>query len=365
MRAFVIILTLFLSLSACSTGQKVVHSGVVKQTNTTTPSHHGLWYYLPKTVVQVEMVAEKRVYKAGPFYRFSQRFLNISDVVTQDKEEWVLVDAKISTFGKADYTRLFSVSTSGQPALAAINTSQDGVLLSINHPSNYISPNSDAKSLDDFISLESVNFNETPFSEEQLIKTSNTAMAEEVAKEIYRLRALRKDLLQGDLDLLPPDGIAYEKALADIDRLEKSYLQLFVGKKEVQRVSRFYDFTPDESSSLESVLLRFSDRNGFLDGQDVSGTPVYIEVEIKNGEKQNFVKSEDVKDKSNRGLVYCQPATAEVKIIDRTLLLSSQEVSLAQFGQLLRMPADLLDSQKVGVVLNPSTGAIEKILLDQ
>ncbi|HKL71282.1 MAG TPA: DUF4831 family protein [Marinilabiliaceae bacterium] len=364
MRAFVILLSLVLSLSACSSGQKISHSGVVKETTATTPSHHGLWYYLPKTVVQVEMVAEKRVYKAGPFYRFSQRFLNVSDVVTQDKEEWVLVDAKITTFGKADHKRLFSVATSGQPALAALNLSQDGVLLSINHASNVKITNVYTKFPEEFISLKSVNFNDTPFSEEQLIKTSTTAMAEEVAKEIYRLRALRKDLLQGDLDLLPPDGIAYEKALADIDRLEKSYLQLFVGKKEVQRVSKFYDFTPEQSESLESVLLRFSDLNGFLDDKDVSGTPVYIEIEIKNGKKQNFIETEDVKDKSNRGLIYCQPATAVVKIIDRTLLLSSREVALAQFGQLLRMPADLLDSQKVGVVFNPSTGAIEQILLD-
>lgn len=364
MRAFVIIFSFFLSLSACSSGQKVTHRGVVKQTAATTPSHHGLWYYLPKTVVQVEMVAEKRVYKAGPFYRFSQRFLNISDVVTQDKEEWVLVDAKISTFGKADQARLFSVTTSGQPALAALNLSQEGVLLSVNHLSNYRGSIADAKFADKFISLGSVNFNDTPYSEEQLIKTSTTAMAEEVAKEIYRLRALRKDLLQGDLDLLPPDGIAYEKALADIDRLEKAYLQLFVGKKEVQRVSKFYDFTPEQSATLESVLLRFSDLNGFLDGKDVSGTPVYIEIEIKNGEGQNLVEVEEVKDKSNRGLIYCQPASAVVKIIDRTLLLSSKEVGLAQFGQLLRLPADLLDSQKVGVVMNPSTGAIEQILLD-
>ncbi len=364
MRAFVIILTLFLSLTACSSGQKVTQSGVVKQTTSTIPSHHGLWYYLPKTVVQVEMVAEKRVYKADPFYRFSQRFLNVNDVITQDKEEWVIVDAKINTFGKADFSRLFSVTTSGQPAMAALNLSQEGVLLSINHPSNDISSNVDAKFPEEFLSLKSVNFNDTPFSEEQLIKTSTTAMAEEVAKEIYKLRELRKNLLQGDLDLLPPDGIAYEKALADIDRLEKSYLQLFVGKKEVQRVSKFYDFTPERSASLESVLLRFSDLNGFLDGKDVSGTPVYIEIEIKNGEGQNLVKAEDVKDKSNRGLIYCQPATAVVKVIDRTLLLSSREVALAQFGQLLRLPADLLDSQNVGVVLNPSTGAIKQILLD-
>lgn len=365
MRAFALILSLFLSLSACSTGQKVTHSGVVKQSKASSPSHHGLWYYLPKTVVKVEMVAEKRVYKAGPFYRFSQRFLNIPDVITQDMEEWVLVDARISTFGKADPTRLFSVTTSGQPALAAINISQDGVLQSVNHSSSFQKPLEDNKLSEEVISLKSVSFDDTPFTEDQLIKTSTTAMAEEVAKEIYRLRALRKDLLQGELDLLPPDGAAYETALANIDRLEKAYMQLFIGKKEVQRVSRFYDFTPSKSSSLEAVLLRFSDRNGFLDDKDVSGTPVYIEVEIKSGEGENLVESEDSKDKANRGIIYCQPATAVVKIVDRTLLLSSKELSLAQFGQLLRMPADLLDSQKVGVVFNPSTGAIEQIVLDK
>ena len=75
-----------------------------------------------------------------------------------------------------------------------------------------------------------------------------------------------------------------------------------------------------------------------------------------------MVESEELKDKNNRGLIYCQPAIAVVKIIDRTLLLSTSEIGLAQFGQLLRTSADLLDSQNIGVVLDPSTGAIEKIL---
>lgn len=364
MRFITITILVFLLITSCSSGSKITHSGVVQQATTENPSHHGLWYRLPTTVVKVEMVAEKRVHKVGPLFRFSQRYLNISDVVTQDREEWALVDAKISTFGKADKSRLFSVATSGQPALAALNLTDDGVLISVNRAVSFPSAKETANSVDELITLKSVNFNETPYSEEQLIKTSTAAMAEEVAKEIYRLRALRKDLLQGELDLLPPDGAAYNEALVHIDQLEKAYLQLFVGKVEVQKVSKFYNFIPQRGSSLDAVLLRFSDKNGFLDENDVSGTPVYIEVKVENIEAKNFVEAEDGKDKTNRGLVYCQPAQAVVSVIDRTLKLSSKEISLAQFGQLLRTPADLLDAQNVGVLLNPATGAIDKIVID-
>jgi hypothetical protein len=118
---------------------------------------------------------------------------------------------------------------------------------------------------------------------------------------------------------------------------------------------------PGPEKSVNTVLLRFSSQKGFLDQMDVSGTPVYIEVEVGEVPDQNFIALENDKSLNRGGLAYNVPARAQVKIIDRTLLLNSGEVFLAQFGQLLRLPANLLDAPNVGVELEPATGALKRI----
>ncbi len=363
---FVITILSALLLFACASKKEMVNIAEVKHSNEKTPSYHGLWYYLPKTIVEIEVEAQKTIHKAGPFYRYSQRFLNLSDVISENKDEWSIVGATVSTSGIPDYEKLISISTEGNPIISAIQLTEDGVLHSINYKNlDYSESINEESRSESVITIDNVNFDEVPFTEEQLIKTSNAAMAEEVAKEIYRLRALRKDILVGDVDNLPPDGVAYEKALAEIKRQEQAYLELFIGKKEVQRVKRKFQYVPGKEPYVNEVLFRFSDAKGFLDKKDVSGTPVYVEFEVVLGSKSSLIDSENVKLIKNRGLIYCFPAVANVKIVDRTLLLSEKNINVAQFGKLLRMPGDILEKSNSGVIMDISTGAIKKVMSEE
>lgn len=344
-------------LAGCASNQGV-STGSIEHVSADAPNGHGLYYYLPKTAIQAEMIAEKRIQKAGPFYRFAQRFLNISDVITEDKEEWQIVGAKIHTIGVPDRGKLFRVNTSGTPSMAALNMTNEGLLQGLNG-SNATPYASEVPILDSerIIEAADVDFRDAPLTEEQLIKSSTAAMAEEVAKEIYRLREMRIDLVSGEVAV----GGSIETVLAEMARLEQAYLALFTGKVVTQRVSQFYDYVPGPEKSVNTVLLRFSAQNGFLDKMDVSGTPVYLEVEVGEVPDQNFIALEDDKSPNRSGLAYNVPARAHVKIIDRTLVLSTEEVFLAQFGQLLRLPANLLDAPNVGVELDPATGALKRI----
>jgi hypothetical protein len=323
---------------------------------------HGLWYYLPQTVIQVEIVAEKQVEKAGPFFRFAQRFLNVTDVITENQENWQIVDAKVTTSSIPDKKQLYSVNTVGTPSIAALSLREDGVLQGVNIqvPAYANRPTGKAGKQRD-LTMADVNFNNTPYTEDQLIKSSTAAMAEEVAKEIYRLREMRTNILKGDVDLLPPDKGAYELVLSEIAKQEKAYLELFTGKREMIKVSQFFDFTPDAENPLNTVLLRFSQANGFLDKMDVSGTPVYIEVEVDEQNRKDFVAVEDKNTQNRTGLAYRIPVVGHVKIIDRTLLLTSADMLLGQFGQVVRLPATLLDKSGVGVVMDVNTGAVNSV----
>ncbi len=346
-----------LALAGCSSNQSL-STGSIEHVSADAPSGHGLYYYLPKTAIQVEMMAEKRIQKAGPFYRFAQRFLNISDVITEDKEEWLIVGAQIRTIGVPDRGKLFRVNSSGAPSMAALNLTNEGVLQGLNWSGGAdLSQKATILDQEKVIEAADVDFSDAPLTEEQLIKSSTAAMAEEVAKEIYHLREMRNAIVNGEVSV----GSSVETVLAEMARLEQAYLALFIGKVETQRVSRYYDYVPGLEKSVNMVLLRFSSQSGFLDRMNVSGTPVYLELEVGEVPDQNFIALEDDKSPNRRGLAYNVPALGHVKIIDRTLLLSSEEVFLAQFGQLLRLPANLLDGPNVGVELEPATGALKRI----
>ena len=348
-------------LCRCASKESV-SKGSVSLSKSKVPTEHGLWYYLPKTVIRVEIIAEKEVTKAGPFYRFSQRFLNISDVITEDREGWYIVGANISSHGIADDSKLFKVSIEGTPGMAAMSLTPDGVLKSVNSAMNEVS-NSQVipeHPVTKLISLENINFNDVPFTEEQLIKSSTTAMAEEVSKEIYRLRQLKSRIIKGEIKISSDTG-SFEQIFAEIEKLEQAYLSLFTGKIEKQTVKRVYEFIPDDSQNVNTVLLRFSQQKGFLESMDVSGTPVYIEIEVNAKNTDNFLLNEDKKTENTTGLAVCNPVSAKVRIIDRTLLLSESKVFLGQFGQVYRLPKDLLNNSKIEIVLDESTGGVREL----
>ncbi len=363
------------ALAACTSGQPM-SQGTAQPVGAEEPNAHGLYYYLPTTSLQIEITAEKRIRKAGPFYRFSQRYLNITDVITEDTEEWVLVDAKVKTVGIPDKSRLFRVNTTGFPSMAALTLSEEAVLLGLNlSPQRQFSRGAEQPYESDSpmgpkysrghgnafnkepLTLAEINFNDVPMSEEQLIKSSTTAMAEEVAKEIYRIREIRTEIISGDLQVSGDVKVLLE----EMDKLEKAYLSLFVGKEIKGRVTKVFDYYPGPERSINTVLIRFSDKKGFLDKMDVSGTPVYLEVEVLDGNNTDYVALETPKSENNRGLTYINPAKARVRVIDRTVQLLSEEVFLAQYGQLLRLAADLTDGPGVGVELDPATGALRRI----
>jgi hypothetical protein len=358
----VIITLIALTGMACSVQQPISRADIDPVREETLPSQ-GIFYYLPKTVIKVEVTAQKKIVKQGPFYRYSQRYLNLSDVITEDKEEWTITGARISTKSLPDAQRMFRITTQGTPAAASVALTPEGILRGINlapvigkaQQHQPRAPFANASSSELF-------FDDVPFTEEQLLKTSTAAMAEEAAKEIYRLRDAKRRLLESEAQILPPDKGAYQTVLEQLEIQEQKFLSLFKGKIVTSQMVQSYDFVPDTLTKGNQVLFRFSAQKGFVDPMDVSGTPVYIEVKAPKTISSPLSYAPTEKGDLRRGLVYCIPAPARVKIIDRTLLLTEADVNLGQFGQLRRLPASLLDNPGTSLLIDPLTGALIQII---
>lgn len=365
MKKVPVILLIGIIAVACSFQKDISRADFEPVNDSITSSKEGVFYHLPKTVIEIEVTARKIIEKRGPFYRYSGRYLDLSEVITDDNTYWEITDASISTEGTPDSARLFRISAKGNPAGAAVSLTPEGTLKGFNTSNNSSGskPSNSQNEPDTTRSAEDISFDEVPFTEEQLIKTSSAATAEEVAQEIYNLRDTRRRLLESDMATLPPDDGAYKRIFDNINKLEEQYLSLFKGKREVITKTKKFHFIPEADAPANQVLFRFSKEKGFADIVDMTGTPVYIEINnAPDAEERDFSAPSD---QERTGLIYCKPRKATVQVIDRTVLLNEKEVMIGQFGSLHQLPAGLLDNSNTSIEIDPKTGALINIHTNQ
>lgn len=320
-------------------------------------AHNGVVYALPQTVIRVRVEAEVAVKKTGPYYRFSQKYLNLSQVVKEDEVTWEIKQIRFSGVAIPHPDWRYKVTAEGKVAAAMINLTGNGILqgVQLSGPTaEWVQPVADLQ-----VVLPEVNFDEVPLGEEILTKTSSAAMAEETAYAIYRLRKKRIELLGGELGA--KDAPALQTALAELDRLEQAYLSLFAGKIHRQTVVRYFDYIPDPASPESSVLFRFSAQNGFADRMDLNGTPVYIEAKPLGFKAYAELPAGAKRPAELNGLRYVIPGTVLVRVIDRNKPLAEQQMSVAQMGQVATLPAAWLQQPDVSIRFCPVSGALLQI----
>jgi len=363
MKKIILSLSMAIVLVSCAVEQTIPSQVNVKQVaQLSNAKNNVLLYSLPTTVVRVNVEVEKNISKVGPFYRYSKKMLNVTDVVKEDKVEWRIKSVNIETFGIPDNEKQYAISFSGASAAPLVNITPEGVLAGIN--TDVVNQKSYLKdyTLADLPNLEDVNFNNVAMIEKQLVKTSTAAMAQETANYIYKIRKRRFKILASDFEQLPPDGQSYEVMVRELNTLEKEHLELFVGKTETFTTTHSFDLIPNELSVSNEVLFRFSALNGIVDKMDVSGAPVYYELKVEDTQKlPNGPIVSDKKGEVRNGLFYCKPGKAVVKIIDKNVLIKEQEVFLGQYGQTISMPSNVLEQGNVSIQLNPATGALQSI----
>ncbi len=323
-------------------------------------ANNGVIYSLPATALRIRVDAEMTVETVGPYYKYSNKYLNLSDVITENKTTWKIANVSIDTYGVANSDRQYKISTSGNAALPAISLANDGVLLGL----NIAKPNEKKDRPHEKPKKEqSTSFDGIPLEREILMKTSTAAMAEEAANAIYRLRQKRLSLLGGEDAIVLNDEGSYKRVLNELDKLEAEYVSLFAGIRQKVKVTRYFTVIPDPNGVKSNVLLRFSEKDGFLDVMDLNGKPVYIDVTFEKKKSINELSSTSKQRASSplTGLRYIVPGTVNVKIVDRNILLLEKDIPCSQNGQVLTLPASVLLSETVKIELDPSNGSLKSI----
>ncbi|MDR2498392.1 MAG: DUF4831 family protein [Tannerellaceae bacterium] len=349
---------IFCILAAVSTeGQTRVTKKIASKAN-----NYGITYSLPKTTLVVNVEVVKTTAKAGPFFRYAEKYLGVKNAaVTEDKVSYSLGKLHLENKGIPDPDNTYTVEFKAGTVAPYVYLTDDGRICTIN--AEYNPPAAALPPPESSSPTASAAGNSPGFTEELLMAGSVARQAEVAAKQIYRIRESRMNILTGEADNLPPDGEAMKLVIQQLEQQEKTLVALFTGTSE--RETGYYDvgITPYEATENE-ILFRFSDRLGIVDADDLSGAPVYLN--LKSLEPPVAPEPEAAKNSKNaaKGIAYIVPGRALAEIYLNRKLLLKEETLVSQFGRIEYLAPTMFEDRKnpIKVYFAPETGSIKQII---
>ena len=173
-------------------------------TGVTQGKDYGVVYSLPKTLIELEIKANKVNYTPGEFSKYADRYLRLTNVSANSEEYWELASVKVKSVGVPNSETTYFVKLKDKTGSTAHGTDRgwhcenDQCSLQQQQCRQKTAPAP---------AVLQKKANPREFLTEEILMASSTAkMAELVAKEIYNIRESKNALLRGQADNMPSDG---------------------------------------------------------------------------------------------------------------------------------------------------------------
>ena len=303
----------------------------------------GITYFLPQTRLHIVVRAQRESYTPGEYAAYAQRFLDAPNVEQQPFDTWTLQSIEVTPYGVADRTQAYTIKLNHKTSAPLVELAPDGRLLSVNTTADAL-PTLEAPSV-------------------KKISKDKPQGNKYKTQEIYDIRENRGLLAKGQADFNPKDGEQLKTMMAQLDQRENGLLSLFLGTKTMEEHVVTFEVTPQQAQqTLE--LFRFSRYLGFVDANEVAGTPIQLQVsdQLTLPEAEESPK----KKKEIEDLRYRIPSNAAVRIFDNERVWFDGIIPIAQFGRIEHLGGVLFNKKfNTKVRLSPITGRVEKLDLEQ
>jgi len=344
-----LLLSLALMCSTVSFGQ------VIREAETS------LVYYMPYTTLVFDIEYEEITEQKGPLYQYSERYLRTADIVKEDRTFYRLTGIHVRPVTSADTTRAFVVPFNEKyPSCSLLSLNKKGILLGVNSNNRH---NGQPKKTVSQTETEQTQITKSsrpvPLLEEQLIANSTAKMAENTAKQIYRLRESRLNLLSGDVEHLPGDGLSIQLVLAEMNVQEDALTRLFVGQRSVTKCHKSIRFVPTAAME-DDVLFRFSLFSGVVAKDDMSGNPYYLTLVKYLPSYAPPAKGDEKLQAAKSPVCYNIPGKAHITLTDGERIWVDTTIDIAQWGIAVALPYSLFKND-TQVEFYPATGEIKSI----
>jgi hypothetical protein len=365
-RLSIFLLTIFL-ISSCFPNKKLTGpaSIILPLSDTVTLTDGTLVYGLPRTVFTVFVEMERTIEKPGPYAQFAGELLGLNNVIKNESESWSIKGVSVKSNQELDPSEYYVIKTNTLFQTNVLALKKEGLILDLN-PSIY---NSDemheafaSQDISQFLSFDlgsdeyfqlqtdtaykRVNVDSTfiriPYILEKKKKLTLDQLAEKAAKRLMEMRDGKHLILTGEATVFPQN----EAPLAEMNRLEKEYTELFTGKiwKDI-RIFSFQLIPVKNMVGKPVTLFNFSDQTGPVTGTAKNGIPFNVELspELKT-KKLTILNSKPsepgVQDFDK--LYYRVPDVVNLKIsLGNETLFNSRRL-IYQFGEVIQLPANYI-----------------------
>jgi hypothetical protein len=327
---------------------------------------YGVRYVLPKTILKIDIEYSETKQKAGVYAKYASRYLGVSDadVITEDRIYYTLEKVSVTEAGIPNKEQSYLVTFKSKTTAPFVYLTEEGVICTIN--ADYIPETINVSpEISSTPHTESFRLNpQSVYTEEYLRAGSVSKMAEVAAKNIYKIRESRQDILTGEAENVPKDGEAMKIILQNLNAQETIWRELFTGSIETIKHTKQLTVEPVAETNRE-ILFRFSKYLGVVEVDDLSGIPVYWNLkDLRTVEISGPEPDPKKKEKESQSIVYNVPGKAEIEIYTGKKKLCSATVNATQFGTTQLLGTSLFEDKKapIRIYFYPATGAIKQIL---
>jgi hypothetical protein len=362
---YLVVIALVTTCCAMNKNLSGSKSVITPLSDMTTVSEGSLVYGLPLTVVDVEIEAERVIEKPGPYSRFAENLLGLTDVIKAENEFWTITGITVSTHEELDPDEFYVIEAGTIFPTNVLALKRSGLIMDLN-PGLYNSYNSNEQGYhknlrygsnfdlgsdeyflekkDTLYKIVSVDtaFVRIPYLVEKKQKLSLDQLAEKAAIRLMELRDGKHLILTGETNVFPQN----EAAINEMNRLEKDYTELFTGKiLQEKRIFNYQVIPRKDISGNHLPLCMFSELLGPVESTGKSGTPVTIGFipEMKTREL-NIVSGKSRASSTSKydKLFYRVPDVVNVKVMVGNEVLNKSRKLIYQFGEIVRLPANYI-----------------------
>jgi len=362
-----IFLLITILLASCFPGQKFANQNVIitPLSDTVLIRDGSIVYALPRTVFTVNVQMERTVKIPGPYARFAADMIGINDAIQTGSESWSVNNITVSNTEEVDPSEFYVIKSSSLFQTNVLALKREGLILDLNSALNSADENkpgtknqninkfryADLGSDEYFQSQKDTvykrvtvdsSFIRIPYIVEKKKVFTLDQLAEKAAKRLMELRDGRHLILTGEATVFPQN----EAALNEINRLEKAYTELFLGKilKETRTFS--YQIIPEKTMIGKQIsLFQFSELTGPVAAAKKDAVPVSFELIPERKTKDLTVINRKPKEKGTTDfdkLYYRVPDVVNLKINMGNETLFSSRKLIYQYGEIIQLPSNYL-----------------------
>lgn len=351
-------LTIILLIASCSPTNMITVTNVHDMTSFVENSYI---YALPRTKLKISVIALRHKTVPGPYNKYAEKFLGIVNAPSVPEILWEIADIQMHVLHEADPDYFFSVQApENSPTIdQLLKMGRNGLIISPDAANPFVQFHGE-----DLVKPEAIPFTDLsvkrnfyteirkskpksgtnkvnvptdlPMKRSEQGQKTIEDKAEEAANFIIKIRKRRFKLLAGQYKVFP-EGQALKTSVNQLNKLEKEYLSLFIGKTYTDTVRQDFYFVPSIGNDLErKVICRFSNQNGFEDASSNNGKPLVLELKSAGlTSALEHLQLPEAGPNYHNTLFYRIPDMASTHLFYGSLPVLEVEVKVYQYGSIV------------------------------